>query len=106
MRDSGLARAMAMAAQLGFAIACPMVFFIGGGAWLDNKLGWSPWLLFAGIVLGVLISGGLFYQIATLPVRKRKDPGEDSAPYKVEQGKDKVKDVGTPRADKWKSNGH
>lgn len=107
MQDNGLARAMAMAAQLGFAIACPMVFFIGSGAWLDNKLGWSPWLLFLGIVLGVASAGGLFYQLATLPVRRRKDPAAGEAPYKVEQhSKDKAKDVGAPRADKWKSNGH
>ena len=103
MRDNGLVKALALAAQMGFAIACPMVVFIGGGAWLDNQLGWSPWLLFLGIALGVMSAGALFYQLATLPVR-RKDPGAGKAPYKVEQ-KEKEKDPGTPRADRWDSNG-
>jgi hypothetical protein len=103
MRDNGLAKALALALQLGFAVACPMVVFIAGGAWLDNKLGWSPWLLFVGIALGVISAGGLFYQLATLSTR-RQDPGEGKAPYKVEQ-KGKEKDPGTPRADRWDSNG-
>jgi hypothetical protein len=104
MRDNGLAKALALAVQLGFAIACPMVIFIGGGAWLDNKLGWTPWLLFLGIALGVATAGGLFYQLATLSGRKQ-DPVARKAPYKVEQ-ESKEKDPGTPRADKWDSNGH
>jgi hypothetical protein len=104
MKDNGLAKALALAAQMGFAIACPMVFFIAGGAWLDNQLGWKPWLLFLGIFLGVASAGGLFYQLATVTGR-RTDPGARKAPYKVEE-LDKDKDPGTPPADNWKSNGH
>jgi hypothetical protein len=102
MADNGLAKALALAVQLGFAVACPMVVFIGGGAWLDNKLGWSPWLLFLGIALGVMSAAGLFYQLATLSTR-RKDNGAGKAPYKVEQKGDE--DPGTPRANKSDSNG-
>jgi hypothetical protein len=105
MRDSGLGKALALAAQLGFSIACPMLAFIAGGAWLDSKMGWSPWMLFLGILLGVLTAAGLFYQIAMIPTRKRNEPDADKAPYKMEQ-EGKVRDVGTPRADKWKRNGH
>src|SRR5438552_17128232 len=80
----------ALVAQLGFSIACPMVFFIGGGAWLDSRLGWGPWLLLLGVALGLATAGGLFYQvIARLPTAKRSPTGAKSrggaAPYKVEQ---------------------
>lgn len=103
MRNNELAKALALATQLGFAVACPMVVFIAGGAWLDNKLGWSPWLLFLGIILGIASAAGLFYQLATATTR-RKDPEAGKAPYKMEQ-KGKEKDPGTPHADKWDSNG-
>jgi hypothetical protein len=104
MQDNGLAKAVALAVQLGFAIACPMVFFIAGGAWLDNQFGSKPWLLFLGIILGVAVAGGLFYQIATLSVG-RKDPTAGKAPYKFEE-RDQDNDPGTPPANNWKSNGH
>jgi hypothetical protein len=103
MRDNGLAKVLALAAQLGFAIACPMVLFIGGGAWLDNKLGWTPWLLFVGIALGLLTAGGLFYQLAMASGRSQ-DPAARKAPYKVEQ-QGNEKDPGTPRANRSDSNG-
>jgi len=103
MQDNGLAKALALAVQLGFAIACPMVFFIAGGAWLDSQLGSKPWLLFLGIILGVAVAGGLFYELATLSTR-RKDPAAGKAPYKVEERDDN--DPGTPPANNWKSNGH
>lgn len=32
----------------------------GGGYWLDKRLGWSPWLMLTGIVLGVLAAGASF----------------------------------------------
>ena len=105
MQDNGgLARALVLATQLGFAIACPMVIFIGGGAWLDNQLGWSPWLLLVGIVLGLTTAGGLFYQLATLTAR-RQDPAAKKAPYKMEEPQ-KAKEPGTPPDDNWKGNGH
>ena len=103
MRNNELAKALALATQLGFAVACPMVVFIAGGAWLDNKLGWSPLLLFVGIILGIASAAGLFYQLATATTR-RQDPGAGKAPYKMEQ-KGKEKDPGTPRANKSDSNG-
>lgn len=107
--SSSLAPVLALVAQLGFSIACPMVVFIGGGAWLDNKLGWTPWLLFAGIILGVATAGGIFYQIAKLPARSRTpDTGTDpAAPYKVEQRRSKFrdKDLGGPNQANNKGNG-
>ena len=105
MRDNGgLAKALVLATQLGFAIACPMVVFIGGGAWLDSQIGWGHWLFFVGLVLGVATAGGLFYQLATLSVRRR-DPAAGKAPYKVEEP-DETDEPGAPPAGKWRSNGH
>ena len=97
-----MAKALALAAQLGFAIACPMVAFIGGGAWLDSQLGTVPWLLFLGIILGVLAAGGALYQLTA--VQGRKSPGGTTpkAPYKVER---RTKDLGTGRADKRQRDG-
>ena len=100
---------LALVAQLGFSIACPMVIFIGGGAWLGNRLGWGPWLLFVGILLGVATAAGIFYQIATLPTRKRTGKGTATpdVPYKVEQrGRPKDRDLGNPRGGNTDDNGH
>jgi putative F0F1-ATPase subunit (Ca2+/Mg2+ transporter) len=103
MRDNGLAKALVLATQLGFAIACPMVVFIGGGAWLDAQTGWGHWFFLVGTFLGLAAAGGLFYQLATLSARRR-DPAAGKAPYKVEEpGEDK--DSGNPPASNWKSNG-
>lgn len=100
---------LALVGQLGFSIACPMVFFIGGGAWLDNRIGWGPWLLFLGIILGVGVAGGLFYQLATLPTRKQaREKAKADAPYKVEQERSKLKNsnLKLPRKSKRDGNDH
>src|SRR5437588_8219747 len=69
--DKGMLKALALATQLGFAVAGPMVVFIGGGVWLDSVLGTGHWLFFVGLVLGIGSAGAALYQIATAqPVRK------------------------------------
>jgi hypothetical protein len=98
MKDSGFARALALTAQLGFSIACPLVVFIAGGAWLDGRLGWSPWLLLTGVLLGVITAGGLLWQLTTVPSR-RKQVSRDKAPYKVEQQSKVSRRIGKPPAD-------
>ena len=105
MKDSGFARALALTAQLGFSIACPLVVFIAGGAWLDSRLGWSPWLLLTGVLLGVIVAGGLLWQLTTVPIR-RKEGTRDSPPYKVEQQSKVGRKLGSPPPDeKQKGNG-
>jgi F0F1-type ATP synthase assembly protein I len=101
MRDNSMAQALALIGQLGFAIACPMVAFIGGGAWLDGKLNTTPWLLFLGILLGVLAAAGALYKLSTGLTRKSGAASTD-VPYKVEKGND---NSGTNRANKQKHNG-
>lgn len=105
MRDNNsLARALALATQLGFAVACPMVVFIAGGAWLGTRLGWMPWLLLLGVLLGVLSAGAALYQLISVQDRQSKRRGTVRAPYKVEQ---RSEDTGTDNlpADKPKHNG-
>lgn len=101
-RDSGMAQSLAFAAQLGFAIACPMVAFIGGGAWLDNRLGTVPWLVFAGILLGILAAAGTLYQVLRAQTNRLERSKRPGAPYKVEG---QVSDPGTKSADKRGRNG-
>ncbi|HET9493586.1 MAG TPA: AtpZ/AtpI family protein [Chloroflexia bacterium] len=105
MKDSGFARALALTAQLGFSIACPLVVFIAGGAWLDGQLGWSPWLLLTGVLLGVLTAGGLLWQLTTVPIRRQKGTGK-GPPYKVESQSKVGRRLGNPPPDeKQKRNG-
>jgi hypothetical protein len=106
---NSLASSLALATQLGFSVACPMVVFIGGGAWLGNRLGWGPWLLLVGVVLGIASAGALFFQIAKMPAARRRkiDSSLQGVPYKVEEPrKPKVQDLGTPPTDKIDGNGH
>ena len=101
MRDNSMAQALALIGQLGFAIACPMVAFIGGGAWMDGRFGTTPWLLFLGILLGVLAAAGALYKLTTGLSRKSGTASGD-VPYKVEKGSETS---GTNRANKQKHNG-
>jgi len=57
----------------GLAWALSVLLFLGVGAWLDGKLGTSPWLL----VIGAFVGAGagfysLYYHIVIEP-RQRSD---------------------------------
>jgi len=55
---------------IGTSFAASVLLGVGGGYWLDKKLGTSPWFLLVGSALG-LFAG--FYQFAkTVAVRKPK----------------------------------
>ena len=55
--------------QVGVEIAAP----IGLGAWLDGYLGWSPWLVITGTLLGFV--GGMAHLLAI--VSRPEPPSED-----------------------------
>ncbi len=53
--------ALALAWELGYTIAIPIVVFALGGRVLDNKLGTSPFLLLVGIFLSLIATSWLVY---------------------------------------------
>lgn len=72
MGDNSLFKVLALATQLGFAVAGPLVLFIGGGVWLDAQLHTSPWLFFLGLALGLVSAGAALYQVAVVGSAKSK----------------------------------
>ncbi|MEE2899393.1 MAG: AtpZ/AtpI family protein [Gemmatimonadota bacterium] len=60
---------------LGLAFALSILFFMGGGAWLDSKLGTTPFLM----VLGAAVGAGtgfysLYYHIVIEPRQRENAP--------------------------------
>lgn len=49
-------QALSYAWQFGYTIAVPLVLLALLGRFLDRRLGTSPWLLLAGILLSMMIS--------------------------------------------------
>jgi F0F1-type ATP synthase assembly protein I len=52
---------------LGVTMAASVVVGILGGRWLDNRLGTTPWLTVAGLLLGV---GAGFYNLMVVLLRR------------------------------------
>ena len=50
-------RALAIAGELGYTIAIPIVLFAIGGRMLDQRFGTTPLMLLIGILLAVVLSG-------------------------------------------------
>ena len=97
MSDNGMLKALALASQLGFAVAGPLVVFIAGGVWADSQFGTKPWLFFLGLVLGIVSAGAALYQLAVaMPAKrsKQRPPGQ-SGSTGISAGHD-----GTSRANK------
>ena len=40
--------------QLGFSVAVPLAGFVLLALWLQNRFGWGQWVVWVGIVLGVV----------------------------------------------------
>jgi hypothetical protein len=76
-RDRGTMQAVGLAAELGFAIACPMLACIAGGLWADQQLNTRPLLALMGIFGGLAVAFGLIYNLMRTPLlsgRKRGTP--------------------------------
>ncbi len=54
--------ALGLAWNLGYTIAVPLVVLALAGRYLDKKLGTSPWILLAGILLSIAVSSWLVYK--------------------------------------------
>ena len=64
--------------QLGLAVAVPMAGFVLLAVWLRNTFSWGQWVLYAGIVLGLVCAiDGLLNSLKALERlsrRKKEDP--------------------------------
>ncbi len=54
--------ALGLAWELGYMIAIPLVLFALIGRFLDKKLGTSPFLLLAGILISIGVTSWLVYR--------------------------------------------
>lgn len=54
--------ALGLAWELGYTIAVPLVALALAGRFLDRKLGTSPFLLLAGILISIAVSSWLVYK--------------------------------------------
>lgn len=54
--------AWALAGELGYTIAIPIVIFALLGRFADKTLGTSPWLLLLGILISIFASSYLIYR--------------------------------------------
>lgn len=76
-QPSGLWSALALAWELGYTIAIPIVIFAIGGRFLDKKLGSSPIFLLLGILLALIISGIGIYR-KTMKIMKESEKSRKS----------------------------
>jgi F0F1-type ATP synthase assembly protein I len=64
-------RATGMALQLGSTVVGSLLVFLGGGIWLDRRLGTSPWFLLIGLLVAFVAIGYALYELATIGTGRR-----------------------------------
>jgi len=52
---------LSLAWELGYMIAIPIVVLAVGGAWLDKKMGTSPWMLLLGVGSSIIMTSFMVY---------------------------------------------
>ena len=66
--------------QLGLSVAVPLLGFVLLAVWLHNSCGWGSWVIWAGIVLGVVLAvDGLRVSLKTME-RMSRDREEQEPP--------------------------
>lgn len=63
--DRSTLRAFALATQMGFSIAVPLVAGVVGGLFLDDRLGTKPIFLIVGIILGLVLATFTLYKLVS-----------------------------------------
>lgn len=73
-------RAVGLALQFGSTVVGAFLIGLGGGIWLDRRLGTSPLFLFVGLILAFIAVGYSLYEIATVgtPRRAARQPSGKS----------------------------
>lgn len=70
--------------QLGFSVAVPLAGFILLAVWLRQRCGWGDWVLWVGVILGILSAvSGLRSSLRLLNRmgQKSSDPGPPSVSF-------------------------
>lgn len=58
------------AMQFAGSVVGALILFLGGGIWLDRRLGTAPWLLLIGLLLTFVAIGYNLYDLARTPTPK------------------------------------
>lgn len=67
--------------QLGLSVAMPLAGFIFLALWLRNQFGWGDWVLWVGIILGLVSAfDGLRYSLKLLARLTRKKDDDTPPP--------------------------
>lgn len=70
--------------QLGFSVAFPLAGFILLAVWLRDKQGWGSWVLWVGIILGVICAfQGLRSAIRSMELLSKSKKQKDDQPPPV-----------------------
>ena len=94
MRDRNSLRALAIAGEVGFGVAGPLVICTGLGWYLDGEWGTKPWFVLIGLALGLLSMFGTFYRLATaFPVQSRPAKRAPAPPVTKDQTGDNPDDA-------------
>lgn len=64
--------ALGLAWELGYLIVVPLVLFALGGRFLDKKLGTSPWMLIAGMLVAIVITSVIVYKKVIIVINNIK----------------------------------
>lgn len=66
--------------QLGFSVAFPLAGFVLLAVWLHNRWGWGDWVIWVGVVLGIICAvDGLRTSLKAMERLGRK-PKDDAPP--------------------------
>jgi F0F1-type ATP synthase assembly protein I len=63
-------------AQISSMLIAPMLAFGGIGYWLDGRFGTKPWLLLAGLILGMIGGFASFFRLVLPPRGGGRGPEE------------------------------
>jgi F0F1-type ATP synthase assembly protein I len=74
--ESSIMRSVAPYLTMGIQLAIPVVLFFFLGKWLDSKYDTSPWLMFAGLILGAI--GGMIKFIQSVMALGRQQDALDA----------------------------
>lgn len=64
--------------QLGLNVALPLLGFVLLAAWLRNRCGWGSWVIWAGVILGVVCAvDGLRTSLKAMARMAKEEEKED-----------------------------